>query len=112
MTVTREERARIVGGCKCKECFGLAEVMIVSQCDDFGLPRAARPHDGPRRLRIVTPGPATKDATTFEGVVPTEQSCDGSMTCTCTRCESQRAALVKRGSKGSGARQPWEAKAA
>jgi hypothetical protein len=107
-----DEQRWIANGCRCRECFGLAETMILSAGKDFGLPRAPRPHDGPRKLRIVTPGPAPKDAKTFEGVVPTEQLCDGSMTCACTRCESQRAALVKRGSKGSAARQPWEAKAA
>lgn len=41
-----------------------------------------------------------------------EVPCDGTMLCSCKRCTAQRAALVQRGARGSGARQPWNPKPA
>lgn len=59
------------------------------------------------KLRIVTPEPIPVTAKTFDGVIPFEKPCDGSMVCDCKGCTSERTARVKRGGIGSGAPQPW-----
>ena len=101
------EQQHISDGCLCKECYGLAEYMILSQGHDFGLQRAPRPHDRPMRLQIVTAGSAPRHAKTFAGPI-VETPCTGEMICECKRCTAQVTAAVKRGGVGSGARQPWE----
>lgn len=50
----------------------------------------------PTRLHVVTAGPST------------EPTCTGTMTCNCPNCGAQVIDLVRRGSIGNGAAQPWE----
>ena len=74
-------------GCRCRECFGLAEFMHRLTGKDYGLPRA--------------PG--------HSSLLPEElDPCDKTLTCGCARCESEReqrrAIALKRIS------QPWEPK--
>lgn len=75
-------------GCKCRECYGLAEYMLQSPAGHtYGLPVAAG-HDVPAVTDI------------------TRVRCDGTLTCACTTCASDRAARVK--SPRPAPRQPWE----
>jgi hypothetical protein len=99
--VTSEQK-RIRDGCRCGECFWLAEHMILTTGRDFGLPRAPRPHDQ-ATLRVVTAN--TTDGISFTG--PLEKPCTGGMTCDCKHHRAERAGLVKRGPRET-ARQPWE----
>ena len=92
MKVSGAERQRVTTGCHCKECFGLAEVMIQMHGDDFGLERA--PGHQSLRLHLVTTGPLR--------AVP----CTGQMTCGCENCVGEREARAARA--GAKARQPWE----
>jgi hypothetical protein len=103
------EQARIRDGCRCKECFGLAEHMLLSTGRDFGLPRAPRPHDPTSRLHVVTAGPS--NGITFTGPLQDEKPCTGGMLCACKRCSAEIAARVQQGGKGAGA-QPWTPRAA
>ncbi len=60
-----------------------------------------------RALRVVTPeltSPAS--AAAFDGAIPFEKPCDGSMTCSCIKCEADLANRV--GKPRGECRQPWE----
>lgn len=61
-----------MAGCRCPECWGLAELMLELTGKDYGLPRA--------------PGhvPFAVDVT----------PCDGSYTCLCDACKAERAERV------------------
>lgn len=72
--------------CKCSQCFGLAEYMFQVTGKDYGLPRAPG--------CLITP------------IVL--DPCDGSMTCECGRCVSERRSLQGRRRV---VRQPWESAA-
>lgn len=91
MRVSVTERQRVLNGCHCKECFGLAEVMIEMHGDDFGLERA--PGHQSTRLHLVTAG------------TPKAVACDGTMTCGCEKCVGEREARIAHARK---IRQPWE----
>lgn len=73
-------------GCRCRECFGLAEFMESIGRSSRDLPRA--PGHDRAVLRVVT----RDDVPAAEHVV-----CSGSMTCSCESCVADRAARVKRG---------------
>jgi hypothetical protein len=71
-------------GCKCRDCYGLAECLDEQRID----------HDLPStvRLRVSTfTDPAAPDITA--------PACTGTMTCTCHRCEDERAQAVAMGSR-------------
>lgn len=106
-------------GCRCTQCWGLAEHMLEETGNDLGLPAAP----GHARLRVVTAGSAChgyqnacvcpncvarsgKTLHTFQGAISPEQPCDGSMTCTCTQCSQERRQRVVNAS--SDTRQPWQ----
>lgn len=67
-------------GCKCRECFGLREVMVGLTGRDHGLPQA------PGHV-VATPKP----------------SCDNTLVCICPDCASRRAQM-----RPAAVRQPWE----
>jgi hypothetical protein len=92
MEISDAERQRVINGCRCRDCWGLAEVMIQMHGDDFGLERAPG-HPTMMRLRITTGG------------VPEAVTCDSSMTCGCERCVGEREARAARAAE---TRQPWE----
>lgn len=71
-------------GCRCSECYGLAEWLEENGLDTRGLP----PAPGHQPLT-----PILKDE---DGTI-VEIHCNGSMTCSCPKCEGERAALVRRG---------------
>lgn len=71
--------------CKCSQCFGLAEYMFQVTGKDYGLPRAPG--------CLITP------------IVL--DPCDGSMTCECARCVSERRSRIMRPIRP--AKQPWDA---
>jgi hypothetical protein len=60
-------------------------------------------------LRVVTPEPALSTAKTFDGAIPFEKPCTGSMICDCKRCNADRAARVRKPS-GDGP-QLWKPRA-
>lgn len=80
-------------GCRCRECYGLAEYML-EQGKDFGLERA--PGHERARLRVVT----------VAGRTVMTPSCDGTMTCSCERCVGERMTRVK-AQRAANRRQPW-----
>jgi hypothetical protein len=98
------EQARIRDGCRCQECWGLAEHMLLSTGRDFGLPRAPRPHDPTSRLHIVTAG--ASEGISFAGPLHDDKPCTGGMLCDCKNCSAEIAARVQRG-PGTGKQQPW-----
>ncbi len=58
------------------------------------------------RLRVFTPEPTPATAKTFDGVIPFEKPCTGSMVCDCGQCGADRS---KRIAKPAGDRhQPWQ----
>ena len=71
-------------GCRCAQCYTLAEFMLEETGRDHGLPRA--PGHGP--------SPALSEA------------CAGTMTCPCSRCRAERDAALQRPRRTS--RLPWE----
>ncbi len=90
-----DEQKRIDSGCKCKQCFGLAEYMILWSGHDFGLERAPGCHPGRTvKLHVTTTGTPT--------VAP---ACNGLMTCPCERCVGERFEAVNRGVRPE--TQPW-----
>jgi hypothetical protein len=82
-------------GCRCRECFGLAEFMLQVTGNAHGLPRAPGHNTAPE------PQKAT--------LRPVE-ACNGTMVCECQRCAQERSERVRRPPKQP--KQPWEAKAA
>lgn len=79
-------RREAMQGCKCRECFTLAEYLLEETGTDFGLPRA-KGHD-------------------YVDLDP----CTGSLTCTCQKCEKERAKLIRLGPKR--VQNPWEVRPA
>lgn len=73
-------------GCRCRECYGLAEYMRDLTGRDYGLPSAPGHHT----LRVVTPGTAPPEAIVDPVVV-----CDGSYVCGCLKCVAERRELVQ-----------------
>lgn len=67
-------------GCKCRECFGLAEYMLEATGRDHGLQHT---------LRVVTPGPPV--------LMSLETACDGTMVCVCRHCADERARRIRKG---------------
>lgn len=67
-------------GCKCRECFGLAEYLEAQGLSSRGLPRA--PGHKPVSLRVVTLGP--------DDQAVTEVPCIGGYVCECPVCEQER----------------------
>lgn len=72
-----------VPGCKCRECWGLAELM------------AARGRD----YGYIPPAP---------GHAPLPDPCDSTLTCTCASCKTGRTRLVQVAPKRQPIRQPWD----
>lgn len=71
--------------------------------DEARINRALRNHPpiyGPRPLRLVQTDP---DHTTYDAPA----ICEGTMTCSCPRCQQQRSMLINHGPKK--VRQPWAA---
>lgn len=75
-------------GCRCADCYGLAEYMRETTGEDHGLPATKA-----LRLSVVTAGPKR------------ELDCDGSMTCSCERCVKERVTPRKRGALADST--PW-----
>lgn len=96
------EQQRIASGCKCRECFGLAETMLLESGRDFGLERAPRPHDPETRLHVVTPGISI--GRSFAGPLALEQPCTDEMTCDCKSCVRDRRNRTR---GGRAEHQPW-----
>lgn len=67
-------------GCKCRECYGLAEFMLEHRGHTFGLPAT--------RITVLTHGPP---------ITSLEDACDGSMLCPCRACSAERAERIKQG---------------
>lgn len=67
-------------GCKCRECYGLAEYMLEHRGRDFGLPAT--------KITVLTYGPPIQSV---------EDLCDGTMLCQCKACTAERAARIKQG---------------
>lgn len=88
-----------MNGCRCPQCWGLAEYMQQLTGKDYGLPNAP---GCTATLRVLTTGPAPTS------LVALDRTCDGSMTCSCPDCEQERAQRVRLG--GRDPRQPWDAK--
>ena len=76
-------------GCRCQDCYGLREYLEHSGLNTRGLPAA--PGCG------STPTPARLEA-----------SCNNTMTCICTACETDRAARQTNARARLQPRQPWE----
>lgn len=68
-------------GCRCPHCWGLAEYLTALTGRDHGLP----PASGHHRLHVVTAGPPGSEPA----------ACQGTYTCPCAACTSERAALVQ-----------------
>lgn len=79
-----------MSGCRCSQCYGFREWAIENGVRHEGLPPAPG-HGGRAQLSAV------------EAI---DDPCTGDMTCRCSSCQAQVAALVKRGPRGSGT-QPW-----
>jgi hypothetical protein len=78
----------------------------LTAADEARIQRALRhdpPVHGPRPLRLV-------QAEQGQTIYSAPQTCDGSMTCDCPRCQQQRAVLINAGPKL--VRQPWDARRA
>lgn len=60
-------------------------------------------------LRVVTPEPPSPTAKTFDGAIPFERPCTGSMICDCKKCTADRASRVAK-PRGDGP-QPWQPRA-
>lgn len=69
-------------GCKCPECYGLAEHMLTVTGRDYGLEHAPG-------HTVLLPDP-----------------CEGTLTCDCDRCDEQRAKLVS--VPRPRIKQPWD----
>ena len=86
-------------GCKCRECFGLAEHMLQLTGRDYGLPRASG-HSRPFAPVLIL---------NSKNRVVEEQQCTGSYTCSCPLCAAERehrvTHLTRRPKR---TRQPWE----
>lgn len=109
-------------GCRCPECFTLAEVVQERTGSDFGLASAPRRHI---RLHVVTDGPEVchgyanccrcTDCRIRAGEIdhakqPEPVECDGSMTCRCSACMRERRRRIVE--HRPDVRQPWEVAAA
>ncbi len=75
-------------GCRCRECFGLAEYMTALTGQEYGIAAAngCAPLSAPATLRVA---------------------CSGSMVCTCDDCEADRLKLMRERNQQA-ARQPWQ----
>lgn len=82
-------------GCRCRECWGLAEYMLATTGRDHGLPRA--------------PGHITARLDELDA-----PACDHTLTCPCATCQQERVAAIHRQweRRRKPPRQPWEARAA
>jgi hypothetical protein len=76
-------------GCRCSEHYGLAEYMHALTGKDYGLPKRDAP------LRAV-PLPLSLS----------DEVCEGTLVCGCSRCENERAQRVNRPPRQP--KQPWE----
>lgn len=78
----------------------------LTAADEARIQQALRndpPVHGSRPLRLVQ---TTHETTSYTAPA----ACDGTMTCSCERCQQQRAILIQFGHKK--VRQPWEQEAA
>lgn len=79
-------------GCRCRECFGLAEFMLQATGSTHGLPR-------------LEASPVAR-----KSVLSVVDTCTGTMTCECPVCSQERSERMSRPRKR--VRQPWELEAA
>lgn len=73
--------------CRCSQCYGLREYMLQLTGKDYGLPKA-KGCNGAWVAFVV-------------------HGCDGSMTCSCSRCEQERAERVRTAGLRT-VKQPWD----
>lgn len=90
-------------GCRCVEHdLGLARYARDPEAYERMLAKAR----GTAKLRVVTPEPAPTTAKSFDGVIPLEKPCSGSMLCDCKKCETDKAQRVAK--PRADVHQPWQ----